>query len=172
MNVYRQDSSIWFLYCYIASCTHMSFSFVMRYLIISQINCQALFLGLLLDACSFDQARPIVRLEANIISTWSQIQIGFLASISIYRLDQGSVVVPCRRGVRFATLQSHAESIATWTIVGQFPQLQHWSQIQRFAVVKYWPSGSGISSSCGRLRLIISEPTTTRSCPDFIVYSR
>jgi hypothetical protein len=42
---------LWVFYCYITSCTHVSSFCCLRYLTISQIQCQALFLGLSLVAC-------------------------------------------------------------------------------------------------------------------------
>jgi len=53
-------------------------------------------------------------------------------------MDQGSVVVLCRQATSVATLIASVTSLATCTIVGQFPQLQHWSQIQWRGLSSYF----------------------------------
>ena len=97
MNINRVDFSLLIFYCYIASCRHNVLSFYL-YLILSQINCQALFAWRLL-LVAFFYFRIILKWPSSpqdILSpdfnrcAWPQIHWKFFVRSRVLPMDQGS----------------------------------------------------------------------------------
>ena len=128
--------SLWVLYCYVWSCTHLSSFCCLGYLIISQIQCQALFLlvacCLLLVACSWSQV--------HLTEAQRQLFTG-APGPTTYKVGD-------RPGIRLSRTSQSIRLFLPWSQIQLSGRIVFDRHLER-------PSGSGISAC--RLHLILSH---------------